>query len=134
MSKTQLLQTLPLVSGNIGLTSGAVWHAFYGWKGAPIFEEGNRKRITMAHEGRFRMTGSAESHLAAVIVCFERGLVLFENPWAAVRLPPAFRRRCERLPWFKLAPSVADWAPGSAAGQIALAEAQIQAFAAMRLP
>ena len=134
MSKTQLLQTQPLVSGHVGLTSGAIWHAFYGWKGAPIFEEGNRRDITMAHDTRFRRTGGAKSHLAAAVVCFERGLVLLENPWAADRLPPGLRRRCERLPWFQLAPSVADWTSGGAAGQIAMAEAQIEAFAAMRLP
>lgn len=129
MSKGQLLQTLPLVSGHIGLTSGAIWHAFYGWKGAPLLEEGNPRRTTMGHDGRFRMSGDAKSHLAAAIVSFERGLVLLENPWATVPLPPIFRRRCEGLAWFKLGNSVADWTPGQAAAQLALAVAQIEALA-----
>ncbi len=68
MTHTLLEQTIPLVSGHVGLTSGAIWHAFYGWKGAPILEEGNRKRIEMGHEGRFRLSGTKKSHLAAVII------------------------------------------------------------------
>lgn len=132
MSQTLLEQTIPLVSGNIGLTSGAIWHAFYGWKGAPILEEGNRKRIEMGHDGRFRLSGAKKSHLAAVIVCFEKGLVLFENPWADVRLPHAFRRHCERLRWFKLGHSVADWTAGESEALVALAAKRIVALAAER--
>lgn len=132
MTHTLLEQTIPLVSGHIGLTSGAIWHAFYGWKGAPILEEGNRKRIEMGHDGRFRLSGAKKSHLAAVIVCFEKGLVVFENPWADIRLPHAFRRRCERLPWFKLGHSVADWSPGEAEALVELAKRRIMALAAQR--
>lgn len=132
MTHTLLEQTIPLVSGHIGLTSGAIWHAFYGWKGAPILEEGNRKRIEMGHDGRFRLSGAKKSHLAAVIVCFEKGLILFENPWAEIRLPHAFRRRCERLPWFKLGHSVADWSPGETEALVALTTKRIVALAAER--
>ncbi len=132
MTHTLLEQTISLVSGQVGLTSGAIWHAFYGWKGAPILEEGNRKRIEMGHEGRFRLSGSKKSHLAAVIICFEKGLVLLENPWADIRLPHMFRRRCERLPWFKLGHSVADWAPGETETLITLAAKRIAALAAER--
>ena len=129
MSKSQLLQTLPLVSGHIGLTSGEIWHAFYCWKGALLLEEGNPRRTTMGHHGRFRMSGDAKSHLAAAIVSFERGLVLLENPWAPVPLPAMYRRRCDRLPWFKLGNRVADWTTGQASAQLALAVAQIEALA-----
>lgn len=132
MTHTLLEQTIPLVSGHVGLTSGAIWHAFYGWKGAPILEEGNPKHIEMGHDGRFRLSGAKKSHLAAVIVCFEKGLVLLENPWADVRLPHLFRRRCERLPWFKLGHSVADWTPGETETLIALAAKRIVALAAER--
>jgi hypothetical protein len=132
MTHTLLEQTLPLVSGHIGLTSGAIWHAFYGWKGAPVLEEGNRRRIEMGHDGRFRLTGNKKSHLAALIVCFEKGLVLFENPWADIRLPHAFRRHCERLPWFKLGHSFADWTPGETEALVALAKKRIVALAAER--
>ncbi|MEG8219291.1 hypothetical protein OSJ57_01490 [Sphingomonas sp. HH69] len=132
MTHTLLEQTIPLVSGNIGLTSGAIWHAFYGWKGAPILEEGNRKRVNMGHDGRFRLSGTKKSPLAAVIVCFESGLVLFENPWADIRLPHTFRRRCERLPWFKIGHSFADWSPGETEMLVGLAQKRITALAAER--
>ena len=132
MSENFLEQMDPLESTPIGLISGALWHAFYGWKGAPILEDWHRQVFTMAHDGRFRATGAGKSHLAAAIICIERGLVLYENSWADVRLPAAFRHRCQRLPWFKIAPSIVDWAPGGAAGRVALAEAQTEAIAATR--
>lgn len=132
MTHTLLEQTIPLISGNIGLTSGAIWYAFYGWKGAPILEEGNRKSIEMGHDGRFRMSGPKKSRLAAVITCFEEGLVLFENPWAEIPIPPKFRRHCERLPWFKLGHSLADWSPGETYTLVTVAEGRIRALAAER--
>ncbi|RQW42279.1 hypothetical protein EH199_18705 [Novosphingobium sp. LASN5T] len=128
MTHTLLEQTIPIVSGNIGLTSGAIWNAFYGWKGAPILEEGNPRKITMGHDGRFRLTGEAKCYYAAAIICFEKGLVLFENPWADIGLPPKFRRRCERLPWFKIGHSVADWAPNEALSSVNLSERRITAL------
>lgn len=128
MTHTLLEQTIPIVSGNIGLTSGAIWHAFYGWKGAPILEEGNPRTIEMGHDGRFRLKGKSKCYYAAVIVSFEKGLVLFENPWADIRLPPKFRRRCERLPWFKIGHSVADWTPNEALTSVNLSERRIMAL------
>lgn len=129
MSENLIDQTEPLESYPLGLVSGAIWHAFYGWKGAPIFEDWHQRTFTMQHDGRFRRGGATKSGLAAAIICFERGLVLYENPSALVPLPASFRHRCLRLPWFKIAPSVVDWVEGSAAGHISLAEAQIKALA-----
>lgn len=128
MTHTLLEQTRPIVSGNIGLNSGAIWNAFYGWKGAPILEEGNPKTVEMGHDGRFRLTGNAKCYYAAVIVCFEKGLVLFENPWADIGLPPKFRWRCERLPWFRIGHSVADWTPSEALTSVNLSERRIKAL------
>jgi hypothetical protein len=132
MTRSLLEQTIPVISGHIGLTSGAIWYAFYGWKGAPILEEGNRKAITMGHEGRFRLAGDAKSRYAAAIICFDRGLIVFENPWAETPLPPQFRRRCERLPWFKMGHSVVDWTPGEALHSISYSQRRIEALAAAR--
>lgn len=36
----KLEQAAPLISGRDGPTSGALWYAFYGWRGAAIFEGG----------------------------------------------------------------------------------------------
>jgi len=128
MTQTLLEQTIPLVSGHIGLTSGAIWHAFYGWKGAPVLEEGNPKITNMGHDGRFRLSGNSKSYYAAAIVCFEKGLVLFENPWATFPLPTKFRRHCERLPWFKIGHSIADWTPTEALTSVTFSERRICAL------
>lgn len=127
MSKTLLDQAQPLLSGH-GLMTGAIWHAFYGWKGAPIIE-GHRHRPPMAHDGRFRLTGKNKSRLAAVIVTVEMGLILLENPWAVRPLPGLFRRSCLDLPWFQIGHSVANWTPGEAEALVAIQRARVEALA-----
>ena len=96
--------------------------------GAPVLEEGNPKIRTMGHDGRFRLSGKSKSYYAAAIVCFEKGLVLFENPWATIPLPAKFRRHCERLPWFKIGHSIADWTPTEALTSVTFSERRICAL------
>lgn len=133
LNHTLIEQTNSLISGHSGLTSGAIWHAFYGWKGAPLIEEGSRRRIFMGHEGRYRFTGSRKSRLAATLISFERAVVLFENPWADKRLPKSFREACLKLPWFKLEHSVADWVPGEAEARIEIGKKSVEALAHLAL-
>ena len=127
LTRSLISHASPLLSGPDGLTSGAIWYAFYGWKGAPILE-GHWRRVTMQHAGRFRSAGAAASHFAAVVVCFDRGLVLLENAHAKLPLPPMFRRRCERLPWFDLARSIANWTPGEVLESTSRADRRIESF------
>jgi hypothetical protein len=112
-----LEQCTPLMSGHHGLTSGALWYAFYGWKGAPIFEEDFSLRepvVPMGHDGRFQLQGKKKSKLSGVILALSEGLVLFENPSADRPLPGRARRFAERLPWFKLGHSICNWSSGDA--------------------
>ncbi|WP_338503671.1 hypothetical protein V6R86_08400 [Sphingomonas kaistensis] len=133
MTHTLLEQAHPLISGHMGLTSGAIWYAFYGWKGAPILEEGSPRKVLMGHDGRFRQRGERKSRVTAVIVATDGGSFLLENPWCERRLPVQFRRRCERLPWFNLNASVADWTPKESEALVKLQEARIAKLATARL-
>ncbi len=130
-----LEQAAPLISGRDGLTSGALWYAFYGWRGAPIFEEDFFPRdrvVPMGHDGRFRMMGKKKSKLSGVILVLPDGLILLENPWTAHPLPDRARRFFERLPWFDLGRSVCDWSPGDALTQADLGRRQIESMACWR--
>lgn len=113
----ELEQCAPLMSGHHGLTSGALWYAFYGWRNAPIFEEDfplHERVVKMGHDGRFRLHGNKKSKLSGAILALPEGLVLFENAWAPHPLPERSRRFAERLPWFNLGYSVCNWSPGEA--------------------
>lgn len=112
-----LEQCVPLISGHSGLTSGALWYAFYGWKGAPIFEEDvplHERIVSMGHDGRFRLQSPKKSKLSGAILALSEGLVLFENPWADNPLPHQALRFVERLPWFNLGHSICNWVKGDA--------------------
>lgn len=69
-------QFQPLISWNEHITSGALWYAFYGWKGAPILEQCHYSHLLgfpsqikhMAHNGRFLMS----KKLSAVIVSLRK--------------------------------------------------------------
>ncbi|MGN6285502.1 MAG: hypothetical protein ACTHM2_10165 [Afipia sp.] len=126
-----LEQCTPLMSGHHGLTSGALWYAFYGWKDAPIFEEDfplHERVVKMGHDGRFRLQGKKKSKLSGAIVALPDGLVLFENPWPNHALPDQARRYAERLPWFNLGHSVCSWSPGDAEVLAEAGHRQIEAM------
>lgn len=115
------------MSGRDGLTSGALWYAFYGWKDAPIFEEDfplRERVVPMGHDGRFRLQGP-KSKLSGAILALADGLVLFENPWANHPLPDRARRLAERLPSFDLGRSIGNWSPGDAEELAELGRRQI---------
>lgn len=131
----KLEQCTPLVSGHHGLTSGALWYAFYGWKDAPIFEEDfplHERVVKMGHDGRFRMHGKNKSKLSGAILALSEGVVLFENPWADHPLPDRARRFSERLPWFNLGHSICDWSPGDADVLVEAGRRQIEAMKTWR--
>ena len=130
-----LEQAAPLISGHQGLTSGALWYAFYGWLHAPIFEEDAvlcDRIVPMGHDGRFRLKGKSKSKLAGVILSMHAETTLFENPWTDLSLPDRARRYCERLPWFNIACSVADWKTGDAFCKVELGRRQVEAMAQWR--
>ncbi len=127
--------TAPLISGHGGgLTSGAFWYAFYGWKSAPVFEEdlSRRQIITpMGHFGRFHPDGPKSLYSAAVI-CLAESTVVFENPSCPVPISNTTRRGLTRLPWFDINHTVADWQGGDLARATELSRSMIQALCADR--
>ena len=128
----ELNQATPLISGYNGLTSGALWYAFYGWCGAPICEPDffpHSRVFPMGHDGRFRIRGIKKSKLSGAILTLSDGLVLLENPWATNRLFDRARHFCERLPGFDLGRSICDWSPGDALTLANLGRRQIESIA-----
>ncbi|OUC14999.1 MAG: hypothetical protein B0A82_09230 [Alkalinema sp. CACIAM 70d] len=114
-------QAAPLMSWNDGITSGALWYAFYGWRGAPIFEEDfvfSERIYKMGHNGRYRLTGKSKSKLSGALISLPKATLLLENPWATHRLPEMCRRYCVQLPFFDLTRTIADWKAGDAERQI----------------
>lgn len=131
-------QAAPLESGHSGITCGAIWHAFYGWKGAPLFEEGDRRLAKMGHDGRFRRLGPKKSKLSAALVVFSEDSVLLENPWTDHRLPDLARLALSHYPWFNLPRSLVDWQAGDALQQVNLHRRLIETmeahYSAGRIP
>ena len=133
----KLEQAAPLISGRDGLTSGALWYALYGWRGAPIFDDGFFPRdrvLSMRHDGRFRITGEKKTKLSGAILALSDGLILLENPWTAHPLSDGARRLCERLPCFDLGRTVCNWFPGDALVLADLGRRQIEAMEHWREP
>ena len=121
-------QAAPIISGHQGLTSGALWYAMYGWKGAPVLEESSARHVQMPHDGRFRLTGSQKSKLSAVLLVLPCTVVLFENPWPIHRLPDKVRLAMCRYPWFDLIHSVGDWRIGDVERKVKLQKGMIHVF------
>ena len=111
-------QAVPAISGRGGFTSGALWCAFYGWKGAPVFE--GDERVRMEHDGRFRLAGEQRSKLSAALIVLPEHVVCFENPGAAFPLAESTRLRLARFPWFDLKLSVLEWRQGDVQKQLEL--------------
>ena len=122
--------TTPVISGHGGtFTSGPFWYAFYGWKGAPVFEEGGQymSAVTpMAHYGRFHPDAPKKSHYSAAIICLEEVTILYENPVTSLPLSPAMRIAMTRLPWFDVSHSIANWKSGNIESVTKLARSLIE--------
>jgi hypothetical protein len=107
-------QAFPVTAWRGGVTSGSLWYAHYGWKGAPIMEHQgsayDRRTVLMGHEGKFR----EKTKLAAVVISCPATTILFENPSANIPLPDSFRRQCLWLPSFSSQASIANWTPALA--------------------
>ena len=127
--------TAPLIAGHGGgLTSGPFWYAFYGWKGAPVFEEdfSRRQIITpMGHFGRFH-PGGPESLYSAAVICLAESTVVFENPSCPVPVSNTTRHHLTRLPCFDIAHTVADWQGGDLTRATELSRSMIECLYADR--
>ena len=115
---TLIEQAEPVIAGRDGFTSGALWYAFHGWKGAPVFQDNWCFR--MQHDGRFRLTGKQKSKLSAVLLMMPKHIVCFENGAAVCPLIEDTRLSITRFPWFKLNHSLLEWEPGDVERQVEL--------------
>lgn len=124
-------QAAPLVMSREGVVAGALWYAFYGWKGAPVYDPSLGKAdnfVRMGHDGRFRMTGKKKSRLAATIIVLPETLVFFENPWATNPVSDRTRHTSMWLPDYDLSRSVCSWSEGDALASVELGRRQIEAM------
>ena len=119
---------------NGGLSSGFIWHAFYGWKGAPIFEfqSYTDKKVTMGHDGRFNKRGQPSKYNGALI-CIEGSTVFFENPEASFPLNKNERIMLHGLPNFNISKSVASWYEGGANELLSHQRKTIKKIASMKI-
>lgn len=115
---TLIGQTAPAIASRDGFTSGALWYAFFGWKGAPVLE--GDKRVKMGHDGRFRMQGDRKSKLSAALLVMPEHVVCFENPSAPFPLAEDTRLSIARFPRFDLKHSVLEWTPGAVERRVEL--------------
>lgn len=105
----------PVISWNEHITSGALWYALYGWRGAPIFEQCHYSHLDMpsqikhmAHNGRFFLPNK----LSAVIVSLPNATILAESPHKKRQLPVEVRMRYMAIPWAGIQHSLAEWTNG----------------------
>lgn len=104
-----------IISSKEHLTSGALWYAFYGWKGAPVFEQVHTSHLDFAyrkremlHAGRFR----SSQKISAVVVSLPRCTFLAESPIARNPLPAEVRLQFLGVRWAGVQHTIADWSPG----------------------
>lgn len=102
---------LPIRTRNGDFFSGAIWHAFYGWKGAPIFEYHStetRNKVPpspMRHIGRFR----GQTRVDAVVLSFADHTIVLENPWSRKPIKPWLSKKLIALPRFSWQYSYINW-------------------------
>lgn len=102
----------PVKTWQGGFWSGPIWYAFYGWKGAPVFEgqrieEGfKRPAKTMPHDGRFHKEGTK---IDAVIMSFPRSTIILENHHSRKPIRSCFWGKLFLLPWFSFEGSYTNY-------------------------
>lgn len=122
---------IPLISHQGGFYSCPLWYAFYGWKGAPVFQgemvEGGIKRAAdkMRHDGRFRQG----TKIDAVIASFPRATVILENPFSRKPVQPQLWRKLTRLQNFTLELSHINWPQADLKQRIEIQKNALEALA-----
>jgi hypothetical protein len=104
---------------------GALWHALYGRKDAPLLESRgyDYRSSVMLHEGRFRQTMKSHggpTRVSAVVYSLPRATIMMENPAPANPIPPGFRAAILKAPFFRLDLSLIEWKLGLVSDTIEL--------------
>lgn len=122
---------VPVVSWHGGFYSRPLWYAFYGWKGAPVFqgettEPGARRPLDkMRHEGRFRQN----TKIDAVIASFPKDTIILENPFSRKPIQAWLWSRLTVLPDFNLGLSHINWPQDDLSQRIEAQKASLDALA-----
>jgi len=113
----------PVMSWRGLVNSGVLWYAFYGWKGAPVFERHcllipftGRSIVPMQHDGRFRRS----TKLSAVLISFPNAMMLAESIQATAPISEDFRRHFPGLPWAHISSSIINWLPNQVKESVAM--------------
>lgn len=123
-------RVFPIITRDGLIHSGAIWYAFYGWKGAPIFERHNLELIRigaypkMKHEGRFRQTTLVD----AVIMVFPKHTVILENPNSLKPVKPWLWEKLISLPNFNYEYSYLNWPKDNLKKRVELQKQLIKAL------
>jgi hypothetical protein len=121
----------PVTLWNEELYSGPFWYAFYGWKGAPVFDGETKlqrpRRVVcrMEHEGRFRRG----TKLDAVVATFPRDTIILENPFSRKPIQPFIRQRLRLLPNCNSDYSFLERPDGSLSERIAMQKDSLESLA-----
>lgn len=130
LSSLMVKKTLPVMSANGAFYSGDIWYAFYGWKGAPIFENFSLNLPydfnKMSHCGRFR---DPNTKIDAAIISFERDIVILENPWSQKPVNPSLWKQFFSHKWFNFEYSYMNWPTYNLSERIKLDQQKIMAIA-----
>ncbi len=121
----------PIVSWHRGFYSKPLWYAFYGWKGAPVFqgemiEAGACRPLNkMRHDGRFRQN----TKIDAVIVSFPKDTIILENPFSRKPVQAWLWRKLTLLPDFNFELSHLNWPRADLSQRIETQKITLEALA-----
>lgn len=121
----------PVTLWNDEYYSGPLWYAFYGWKGAPVFQGETKlqrpRRIVgrMEHEGRFRRGTKVD----AVVASFPRDTIILENPFSEKPVQPWIREKLARIRNYNPEYSFVNWPDGNLSKRIASEKDSLEALA-----
>lgn len=117
--------SLPIRTWSESYWTGELWHAFYGWKGAPIFEgEQFGKIVRMRHDGRFRKPTKVD----AVIIALQNATMVIENPSSLKPIKSEIWRQLQLLHRFSLELSWINWPAPNLKERLSIAEDTIKAL------
>lgn len=123
-------RVFPIITRDGLIHSGEIWYAFYGWKGAPIFERRTLDLIRindypkMKHEGRFRQPTIVD----AVIMVFPQYTVILENPNSLKPVKPWLWEKLISLPNFNYEYSYLNWPKDNLKKRVELQKQLIKAL------
>ncbi|MNI57246.1 hypothetical protein D3C73_1122970 [compost metagenome] len=119
---------LPYLLSGDEVNSGPLWYAFYGWKGATVFERHTATEIhkvsplPMQHDGRFLLTNK----LSGVVASFSNATIIYENPYGHSTLPLPVQQHLTMLPQFSEHHSILSFKDGDLSDWIAAVRVELE--------